>query len=393
MKLQHVPLADIISNPWRDKTLYPISDEQIAGLRTSIKDHEFFASLKGRRRNGKVEIGCGHARLEAAKKAHLDTIPIFIADLDDDQMLRLMTDENATQSGANAGAIMNEAAAVIRRLIEGLAVEPGTIVHRSISCAFEGRSALGNAQERLNKRLNNPNADIPIGINTIRMYLGQGDPKRCQRPERAIREAISALKQCGKYDEIVEKAVVKARSDLPVPKGKPSKSTAVIMTEPRAPRRRILDERCAAVFTNDHQFHAFREAVTTHGAQKVIPVDEQLTLAKSIMKNEHTQKKDRTATYVKKMVQVAVQDGLKAQRNIDKEEQERYLREQAEERIKEQLDTARMYVRSLGSALAKIIDLADEFPHHPMIGGFSASLDSLVNAIQQLSRKLKGKET
>jgi hypothetical protein len=51
----------------------------------------------------------------------LETIPIFVDDMDDDEMLRLMVDENATQrGGTNAGAIMNEVASITRRLAEAL---------------------------------------------------------------------------------------------------------------------------------------------------------------------------------------------------------------------------------------------------------------------------------
>jgi len=35
------------------------------------------------------------------------------------------------------------------------------------------------------------------------------------------------------------------------------------------------------------------------------------------------------------------------------------------------------------------MDLADQFPHHPKIGGFSAKLDDLIGTIKQLSAKLK----
>jgi hypothetical protein len=45
-------------------------------------------------------------------------------------MLRLMTDENATQAGANPGAVLNEVA-VTRRLIDGLFEGGGTIVRSS----------------------------------------------------------------------------------------------------------------------------------------------------------------------------------------------------------------------------------------------------------------------
>jgi hypothetical protein len=390
MKLQHVPIGDIVWNPWRDKDLYPISDDQITGLRQSIKDHGFFSSLKGRRRNGKVELGCGHARFEAARK-RLDTIPIFIDDIDDDAMLRLMTDENALQSGANPGAVMNEVAAVTRRLIEGL-LGSSDNCPKIIANIFDGKRGIANAQGTLRK---GNNVHRALGVDIIRAYLGQGDPGRAHRAERQVREAISALKQSSRYDDIVEEMVLK----FPPPvDAKPSRSKAVIQPE-RKPRRRMLDERTASVFPNDHQFHAFREAVTTPAAQRVIPVDQQLKLAKSIMQAERgdgalkgaTTKKQIGAPYIKTMVHAAVEEGMKKQREIDIEEQELYLSEQREARIDSELHSANASLRSLHSALAKLIELADEFPHNPKIGGFSARLDLLVNVIQQLSRKLKGK--
>jgi len=38
---------------------------------------------------------------------------------------------------------------------------------------------------------------------------------------------------------------------------------------------------------------------------------------------------------------------------------------------------------------AKLIHLAEKFPKHPKLGGFSAKLDELVGVIQQFSKKLK----
>lgn len=384
MKLQHVPLEQIIWNPWRDKHLYPISEDQLAGLRESIKDHGFFSSVKGRRRNGHVELGCGHARFEAARKAKLDTIPIFIDDLDDDAMLRLMTDENALQSGANPGAVMNEVAAITRRLIEGLL--EGTIVPSSVAKAFENKHAIEVAQ----KRLRSASAErLPTGHNVIRAYLGQGNPDKSHRPERAVREAISALKQSGKYDDIVEEMVCKYPP--PVDESKPANKTEVQTTKARAPKHRILDERTANQFPNDHQFHAFREAVTSSAAQKVIPVNQQLALAKSIMASAEggTKKKQIAAPYIKMKVQTVIQEGLKKQREINKEDHERYLAEEREARIHEEVDLARRWLRSLLSSIAKLIDLAEEYPSHPKLGGFSEQLNKLIVPIQQFGKKLK----
>lgn len=391
MKLQNIPLDQIVDNPWRDLKLYPIDDDHVADLRDSIKEHGFFASLKGRRRNGKIELGCGHSRIAAAKKAKLDTIPIFIDDLDDDAMLRLMTDENALQSGSNPGAIMNEVAAVTRRLIEAL-LGPSDNCPKVIAGLFNGAKGLETTRGALR---NGNNVHRALGVDVIRPYLGQGNAERSHRAERQIREAISALKQAGRYDDIVSEAL--ARHPQPVSDNPPSKGKAVTAPKPRRPR--ILDERCANLFPNEHQFHAFREAVTTAGAQKAIPVDQQYALAKNIMTSPPpkegqslrgaTTKKQIGAPYIKVRVQAAVQEGLDKQRNIDKAEREVYLTEQREARIADELHSANASLRSLISAIARLIDLAEQCPDHPKIGGFSARLDTLVGAITQLRNKLK----
>jgi ParB/Sulfiredoxin domain len=385
MKLQHIALEDIIPNPWRDTTLYPLDKEHIAELRDSIDDHGFFGGVKGRRVNGKVELGCGHARIEAARRAKLETVPIYIDDLDDDQMLRLMTDENATQAGANPGAVMNEVAAVTRRLIEGLLTANEDLDNcQGVAKAFENKTAFKQARAKLRT---GTNTHLVLGIPVIRTYLGQGNPERSHRGERQIREAIGALKQSARYDDIVADAILKYPQ--PVSDVKESKTTTVEKTK-KPKRQRILDERCASVFPNEHQFHAFREAVTTSAAQKVIPVSAQLPLAKEIMraKTDEWRTKQVGAPYIKMKVQEQVQAGLKAQREIDKDERERYLSEQREARIDDELHTANASLRSLFSALAKLIDLANEFPHHPKLGGFSSRLDDLVPVIKQFGKKL-----
>src|SRR5262245_31836874 len=147
MKLQNIPLDQIIWNHWRDKDLYPIDADHVKELRESIDDHGFFGGVKGRRINGKVEIGCGHMRVEAARKAKLETIPVFIEDLDDDQMLRLMTDENALQAGSSPGAVMNEVAAVTKRLMEGLLDQPDNCP-AGVTKAFD-KAGLIQARTRL----------------------------------------------------------------------------------------------------------------------------------------------------------------------------------------------------------------------------------------------------
>jgi hypothetical protein len=113
-------------------------------------------------------------------------------------MLLLMTDENATQSGANPGAVMNEVAAITKRLIEGLMEwgggNLGRILPKSIEYAFEGKRGAETAYGILRARIIKPNARLPIGYHTIQNYLGQGDPTLAHRSVTQIREAMSTLK-------------------------------------------------------------------------------------------------------------------------------------------------------------------------------------------------------
>lgn len=407
MILEHIPLNQIVANPWRDLDLYPIDQEQLTELRDSIKEHGNFQHPKGRRRNGKVEIACGHRRLAAERKNRAETLAVYIEDMDDDTMLRLMTDENATQAGSHPGAVLNEVAAVLRRLIGGLlTVNTGgdiaTNVAMSIKQAFEDKRALEIAYGRLKALATNPDAaKVPIGEKTIIRYLGKGDPDKCKRGERQIREAISALKQSGRYDEIIDAELRKYPQ--PVPDAPAPRSRDVTPAQEPRPKKKILDERVANLFPNEHQFHAFREAVTTPAAQRVIPVNQQHALARKIMDTrlnatgrERFKTKQIGAPFIKMMVSETVKDALKAQREINEQERRDYERQQLAERLQAELYTAGASLRSLLSSLMKLERMVEQNPEmvaHPImgpkLGGFSERMDLLTDAIKKLADRLR----
>jgi ParB family chromosome partitioning protein len=277
-----VGLDQIKPNPWRDFGLFPIDQDHVEGLKQSIGRHDFFGGIKARERDGFFEIAFGHHRVEAARLAGLTSIEILVGDISDDDMLNLMVTENGQQRGSSPGAMMNEVAAVTRRLIEGL-LKTGTIIPVSVAGAFESKAAIEMARGKLR---NDSNTHLLLGHNVIRAYLGQGNKDRSPRSERQVREAISALKQSGVYDRIVEQALLE--HPQPVADAGPN-AKAVAKSEPKPKRIPTLDPRTAEVFENDHQFHAFRTAVTTHAAQRFIPVDS--TLAKQIVGGQFASKK------------------------------------------------------------------------------------------------------
>jgi hypothetical protein len=387
MKLQNVPLDQIVWNPWRDKDLYPVdpASVHVKELHTSIGDHGFFGGVKGRRVNGKVEIGCGHMRLAAARKAKLESIPIFVDDLSEDEMIWLMADENSTQEGSSPGAVLNEVAAVARRLIE-IIVPTEHFSGIPEKWLFDSAKGFDIARGKLLARFADPSKDGGIGSPLIMRYLGRGDEKKCKRGKQQIIDAIATLKQARRYDKIVDEAL---RKNSPsVSNAKPAKSRAVSTTKPRKPSQRMLDERCASLFKNEHQFDAFRAAVTTQAAQKAIPVEQQYALAKEIMEPRSSGLKTN-ASYVKSKVHEVVEEYLKKQRAIDKEERDRYFAEQIEAEIDEHLGFAGRHLRSLVGSLMKLEQLSEKLPGHPKIGGFAMKLDDLVNAVKQFSKKIR----
>jgi hypothetical protein len=68
--------------------------------------------------------------------------------------------------------MINEAAAVIRRLIEGLSGSQGHAVPVIVAKAFDNdKKAIETARGRLMNRITKPKAYIPIGVNVILITL------------------------------------------------------------------------------------------------------------------------------------------------------------------------------------------------------------------------------
>lgn len=81
--------------------------------------------------------------------------------------------------------MLNEVAAVTRRLIEGL-FAPTIVGANIITKVFESKSSIERTRSKLRA---GTDVHLAIGYETIRRYLGQGNAERSLRGERQIREA------------------------------------------------------------------------------------------------------------------------------------------------------------------------------------------------------------
>jgi hypothetical protein len=119
-----------------------------------------------------------------------------------------MVDENATQSGANPGAVMNDVAAVAKQLI-AIVLSADHFSRIREKWLFDGAKGFEIARGKLLGRLADPDKDGGIGEPLIRRYLGKGNEENSRRSHVQIRHAIGSLKQTGIYDNLVDEALSK----------------------------------------------------------------------------------------------------------------------------------------------------------------------------------------
>jgi hypothetical protein len=104
-QIQDVPINTIASNPYRRLHAYPYIQSKLDALQRSIADVGLWPSVIARPipQEGlwRYEQAFGHHRIEAARRAELQTIPIIVADLSDQQMLQYMGRENLEDYNAN----------------------------------------------------------------------------------------------------------------------------------------------------------------------------------------------------------------------------------------------------------------------------------------------------
>ena len=85
VEVQEVPIGLIKPNPFQPRQSF--DEEKLQELATSIQEHGFYGHLLVRKRGRWYQLAYGERRLRAAQLAALDTVPVQVRDLTDEQML------------------------------------------------------------------------------------------------------------------------------------------------------------------------------------------------------------------------------------------------------------------------------------------------------------------
>jgi hypothetical protein len=236
MPSQLIQFRLIDPNPFRDFARNPMGEAQLDQLAASIDATSFWANCLVRQHGRRYQLGYGHMRLEAAKRAGIREAEFQVRILDDDAMLRVMFAENVTQFGKDAFATYQEAtvAAVTQIMAKVLA----------------GQRALLGSPDRDGQLVAEIKAGGAPGEDTVRAYLGGGSL-------RDIRTALQLYRDSG------ELAAWHAQHN---PQAKP-------------PEPPTVSPEAVAQFRRSHHVKAFVDAVKVNQ----IPVAQQPAYAERVI--------------------------------------------------------------------------------------------------------------
>lgn len=196
-ELREVLLSRVHPNPFRDIDNYPFWRDKLDRLKESMKSTFAWPNIIVRqRKDGDYELAFGHHRVQAMRELELKKISVIIEPLSDDQMLKMMADENAEEFGTNfALGTMNAVSAVVKAFGAGTIklLRPEDNLRDSVA-----RSAPSFVQGQ----------DLTPGLaynaNTVGQYLGwiKVDSDGRIRPQGRVLTALAAL-------ELIELGVCK----------------------------------------------------------------------------------------------------------------------------------------------------------------------------------------
>jgi hypothetical protein len=119
-KTVRIKLKDIRKSPFRDFNIFPIDEKRVDSLVGSIEKAVFWSGLLARpiKGTGMVELAFGHHRLEAARKVYGEDheIDLTVAELNDDQMIIILSKENDPAYNCSLRAIDNSVSEARKRL-------------------------------------------------------------------------------------------------------------------------------------------------------------------------------------------------------------------------------------------------------------------------------------
>ena len=240
-------------NPYRDFIMDPLNGERLSILETSIKENGMWAGLPARAVPDtdpeEYEIAAGHHRLEVAKRLGITHIDLAVMDHTDENMVRIMVDENLTQRGNESFSAVLDAVAARIVLIT--------------------RMVFSNDIRELSSM---PDNLVTLSMSRIRNNLIKGDgiggealAKGVCLTARQTRTAVYILRKTSEYAELLRRG------------GAPGEVIRLYETE-----HPDLDMKAFTAFKKAAHANAFAELVMSPEISRILPVSNQINMAEDI---------------------------------------------------------------------------------------------------------------
>ena len=92
-KVRHIPLKEL--HPFRDHPFKVVDDDKMQETIESIREYGVLVPIIARpKEDGGYEIVSGHRRCHASELAGLETVPVIVRNMDDDEATIIMIDSN-----------------------------------------------------------------------------------------------------------------------------------------------------------------------------------------------------------------------------------------------------------------------------------------------------------
>jgi ParB/RepB/Spo0J family partition protein len=440
-----VQLRDLKPNPYRDFKIDPIDPENVKTLIESIRQDGFWGGVVCRQINGEIQIGAGHHRIEAARKAGLISADLFVGDLDDAAMIRVYARENATQRGNSGVAIAGSIASAIRFLVKQIMlgsdqVRKFTDLSNSEAIArlqgnLAGRDGLGYAlilrflegvpginESAVTAQLANLKAsgDYQRIVREVSKEIEEEQREAAAELERTEREEAEAKAEAVQAEEQRKAATLKAKAAREKAEQKAAElerkraATAEKLAKKRQAEAekelkkfdalRIARKAAASVngqiptfdfegvakhLKNDDQIRVFRQIATAKGVKPYLPVNKQAALAAELVRLAKSTDQEISGAFIKNNVMSLVISTKAYERKLTKEEEAELERQDVRRRFDNlQQDFARN-LRSLYSAGMQMLELMNK--HRTTTFVISGEMRSNLATAQSVITKLAAK--
>lgn len=400
-----VRLRDLKPNPVRDFNVDPLDEEIIERLRASIREHGFWGGVVGRQRNGHIEIGAGHHRIEAALKEGVEEGEVHvIPDIDDRTMTRLYAEENATQRGAaHSTARAGSVAAALRQVAYQ---------------AFQGVENSTPSQSQIQS--------VPQGVGWRQVYeYLDGVPGITKA---TVQGDLASLKKSGEYTRIIGEVrdqIIVERQQAEAEAAAAQQALAAAQTreqeeaaareardrEEAAKRAREAEERAAkaAEKADDQEqvfdfkgaathlktashLESFRDVVTSEAVMPYLPMDQQAVVAERLVQLAKETGQELTGLFIRSNIIETVMQIREAGRKLDAAAKEHLQRTDWQQQV---WDLEHHYLGALrgveyyGSRLLRLLGQAPEGATRPLRETHDETREKAVSIIEQLKEGLK----